>query len=106
MHSFQVYFTVNNIPSNILNYYILYNNDTANTAPMIALAAEKATITYGDELAINYTTAVNSNIETMDEVLLELYTVENNVETVIASTDLENVRNERVHTWIPVEYPT
>lgn len=106
MHSFQVYFTVNGISSNILNYYILYNNNTANLEPMIALAAERATITYGDELAINYTTAVNSSIEYMDDVILELYTVDNNVETIVASTDLVNVRNERVHTWIPTEYPT
>jgi hypothetical protein len=27
MHSFQVYFTVDGIESNILNYYIIYNND-------------------------------------------------------------------------------
>ena len=106
MHSFQVYFTVNGVSSNILNYYILYNNNTVNTLPMIALAAEKPTITYGDELIIDYTTAVNSNIENMDNVLLEMYTLEGNTEVPVTHAEFADVRNERVHQWTPIEYPT
>lgn len=104
MHSFRVYFTVDGVESNILNYYILYNNDSSRIAPMVALAAENDTITYGDDLKINYTVATIGNEET-ESVLLELFTKDGNTETLITSATLENVKNEIANTWQPVEYP-
>jgi len=104
MHSFQVYFTVDGIESNILNYYIIYNNDSTRQAPIIALAAENSTITYGDDLKINYTVAT-AGTETTDSVVLELYAIEDSAEVIYSSTTLEDVINERVDTWRPVDYP-
>lgn len=104
MHSFQVYFTVDGIQSNILNYYILYNNDNTRQAPLVALAAEKDTITYGDDLKINYTVATIGT-ETTDEVVLELYTLDGSTEVPYASQTFVNVANETEQSWRPVEYP-
>ena len=104
MHSFQVYFTVDGIESNVLNYYIIYNNDNTRVAPIVALAAEKSTITFGDDLKINYTVATIGT-ETTDEVLLELYTLNGSTETVLASQSFLNVENETMKEWRPVDYP-
>jgi len=104
MHSFQVYFTVDGISSNILNYYIIYNNDSSRLAPIVALAAENSTITYGDDLKINYTVATVGT-ETTDRVYLELYTLDGSTEIPYASQVFLNVENEQVKEWRPVEYP-
>ena len=104
MHSFQVYFTVDGIESNRLNYYIIYNNDSSRIAPIIALAAENSTITFGDDLKINYTVATNGT-ETTDSVVLELYALDGSTEVPYASQTLENVENEQVKEWRPVDYP-
>jgi len=87
MHSFRVYFTVDGVESNVLNYYILYNNDSTRIAPMIALAAENDTITYGDDLQINYTVATIGS-ETTESVLLELFTMDGQTEVPVTSTTL------------------
>ena len=105
MHTFRVYFTVGEVESNVLNYYILYNNDNSRVAPIVALAAEQEEITFGDDLKINYTVAT-IGAETTDEVVLELYTVENNVETILTTQTFVNVPNETLQTWRPVDYPT
>ena len=104
MHSFRVYFTVDDVESNVLNYYILYNNDSSRVAPMVALAAANDTITYGDDLQINYTVATIGS-ETTESVLLELFTKEGTTETLVTSTTLENVTNEQELNWRPVDYP-
>ena len=104
MHSFTVYFTVDGIESNVLNYYIIYNNDNTRQAPIIALAAENSTITYGDDLKINYTVATVGT-ETTDSVYLELYTMEEGNKVVYASQTFVDVENEQVKDWRPVEYP-
>ena len=105
MHSFRVYFTVDEVESNVLNYYILYNNDASRVAPMIAIAAENDTITYGDDLQINYTVATVGT-ETTDSVTLELFTQETDgPEVLVTSTVLKDVTNETVRTWRPVDYP-
>jgi len=104
MHSFQVYFTVDGISSNILNYYIIYNNDSNRLAPIVALAAENSTITYGDDLKINYTVATVGT-ETTDRVYLELYTLDGSTEVPYASQVFLDVENEQVKEWRPVEYP-
>jgi len=84
MHSFQVYFTVDGIESNILNYYIIYNNDNSRIAPIIAIAAESSTITYGDDLIIDYTVTTPGQEKT-DKVELTLYALDNSTEVVYAS---------------------
>ena len=104
MHSFQVYFTVDGIESNILNYYIIYNNDSTRVEPIVALAAENNVITYGDDLKINYT-VTTPGMETTDEVLLELYTLDGSTEVPIVSQLFENVMNETKQEWRPVDYP-
>ena len=104
MHSFTVYFTVDGIESNVLNYYIIYNNDNTRQAPIIALAAENSTITYGDDLKINYTVATVGT-ETTDSVYLELYAMEDGSKVVYADQTFVNVENEQVKDWRPVEYP-
>lgn len=104
MHSFQVYFTVDGIESNVLNYYIIYNNDNTRQAPIIALAAENSTITYGDDLKINYTVATIGS-ETTDEVFLELYSLDGSTEVPYTSQTFVNVENEQVKEWRPIEYP-
>ena len=104
MHSFTVYFTVDGIESNVLNYYIIYNNDNTRQAPIVALAAENSTITYGDDLKINYTVATIGT-ETTDSVYLELYAMEDGSKVVYASQTFVDVENEQVKDWRPVDYP-
>jgi len=93
MHSFKVYFTVGTIESNILNYYILYNNDSTRKEPIIAIAAEKSDITYGDDLIINFTVATIGS-ESTDKVTLELYNLNDDTEVSYATQEFSNVENE------------
>jgi hypothetical protein len=71
---------------------------------MVALAAANDTITYGDDLQINYTVATIGS-ETTESVLLELFTKEGTTEILVTSTTLENVTNEQELNWRPVDYP-
>ena len=110
MHSFQVYFTVDGIESNILNYYIIYNNDNTRIAPIIAIAAESSTITYGDDLIIDYTVTTPGQEKT-DKVELTLYALDNSTEVEYASdiltgADGTGVINEQLAKWRPTDYPS
>ena len=93
MHTFQVYFvTSTGLESNRLNYYILYNTDTARQAPLIGAAAANTSITDGDELIVNYSVSTIGS-ETTDRVEIELYTMDNGTKNSIQTDVLTNVRN-------------
>ena len=96
MHTFQVYFvTSTGLESNRLNYYILYNTDSARTAPLIGAAAEKTSIIDGDELVVNYSVSTVGS-ETTDRVEIELYTMDNGTKNSIQTDILTDVPNNRL----------
>lgn len=108
MHTFQVYFTTNGIQSNVLNYYILYENNAVSLAPMIALAPENVEVTDGDNLVFNYT--VNTTgVETTDEIDVEVYTLGTNGEHIIypqSVSTLTDVTNGVLHPFVITNYPS
>ena len=108
MHTFQVYFTTNGIQSNILNYYILYENDASSLAPIIALAPENVEVTDGDSLVFNYT--VNTTgVETTDEIDVEVYTLGTNGEHIVypqSGSILTNVTNGVLLPFVITNYPS
>lgn len=102
-HTFQVYFTVDGVKSNELNYYILYNADPNRLAPLIGLAAPSS-ITYGDNLDIKYTVAtIGAPTNQTEKVVLELYTDTQNLK----SQEYLNINNEIEQSWslLMTDYP-
>ena len=106
MHTFQVYFTAEGVKSNVLNYYLLYENEVGSLVPMIAFAPDSAEITDGDEFIINYTVST-SNLESTDEVDLIAYTMnEDNEQVIWDQQSFVNVGNRVVQHYTIKQYPS
>ena len=106
MHTLQVYFMSNGISSNVINTYLICNKDVERIAPIVGLSFDSSEINQGDELTVNYTAYTpGDGVESTDKVIIEVYTMDNNIKTVIDSFELTDVRNGTVETQTITDYP-
>ena len=104
MHSLKVYFTVGNYSSNEINTYFLYDDGTQENKPIIALSTNKTTVQDGESLALNYT-VYTKGFEKTEEVILETYTMIDNIKNTYDTKTYENVDNSIEHTVAITNYP-
>lgn len=101
-HDFRVYYrTSEGAISNVLRYTILYNNGS-NNAPMIGVIPSSDTITYGNELNIDYV-VYTPNKETTDKLDITVYTKDGKT---YDSRELTNIPNKTRLSWSSSQTPT
>ena len=105
MHSLKVYFTVGSFHSNEINTYFLYDNNTENNKPLIALATNKSAIQDGDNLNLYYT-VYTKGLQKTESITLETYTIIDNVCTVYETKSYANIDNGIEHTIAITNYPS
>lgn len=104
-HDLRVYFeTTEGALSNVIHQAIMYD-DGSSTAPIIGVAVEDTEITYGETISIDYN-IYTPNQETTDSLNIKLYSIEDGIETVWASSIMSNVTNQTFHTWTCDSYPS
>lgn len=104
-HDLRVYFqTESGEISNVLHYAIMYDNGNSQDT-IIGVAMEDKEINYGETISIDYN-VYTPNKETTDELIITLYTIEQDAQKIWTESILNNVQNQTYHTWTCNKYPS